>query len=172
VRSDIGQSDVSATVDWDYGQVMEHSNGTLANDRKHQLKIYGSYQLAPEWMLSGNIFIASGTPKTCLGYYGADETNPIGYGSYYHYCGGVASPPGAAGREPWQHIFSLSAEYRPMWAGQKLGFNVMVYNLFNNSVPTSTYAIYGSSTALNTNYDRVTYWSTPRYVRFGVNYDF
>jgi hypothetical protein len=172
VRSDIGQSDVSATVDWDYGKLMENSNGLLSNDRKHQLKIYGSYQLAPEWMLSGNVFIASGTPKTCLGYYGADETNPVGYGSYYHYCGGVASPPGAAGRQPWQHIYSLTAEYRPMWAGQKLGFNVMVYNIFNNSVPTSTYVLYGASTALNTNYDRVTYWSTPRYVRFGVNYDF
>jgi hypothetical protein len=172
VRSDIGQSDVSATVDWDFGQLMEHSNGLLSNDRKHQLKIYGSYQLAPEWMLSGNVFIASGTPKTCLGYYGADETNPVGYGSYYHYCGGVASPPGAAGRQPWQHIYSLTAEYRPMWAGQKLGFNVMVYNIFNNSVPTSTYVLYGASTALNTNYDRVTYWSTPRYVRFGINYDF
>lgn len=172
VRSDIGQSDVSATVDWDYGQVMENSNGTLSNDRKHQLKLYGSYQIAPEWMISGNVFIASGTPKSCLGYYGADQTNPIGYGSYYHYCAGVASPPGAAGRQPWQHIYSLSAEYRPMWAGQKLGFNVMVYNLLNESVPTSTYAIYGSSTALNTNYDRVLYWSTPRYVRFGVNYDF
>ena len=172
VRSDIGQDDVSATVDWDFGKLMEYSNGLLSNDRKHQLKIYGSYQLTPEWMLSGNIFIASGTPKTCLGYYGADETNPVGYGSYYHYCGGEASPPGAAGRQPWQHIISLSAEYRPMWADQKLGFNVMVYNLLNESVPTATYVLYGKSTAVDTNYDRVTYWSTPRYVRFGITYDF
>ncbi|WP_306851254.1 TonB-dependent receptor [Luteibacter jiangsuensis] len=172
VRSDIGQTDVSATVDWDFGKLMENSNGLLSNDRKHQLKIYGSWQAAPEWMLSANIALLSGTPKTCLGYYGADESNPVGYGSYYHYCGGVASAPGDAGRQPWQHIVSLSAEYRPMWAGQKLGFNVMVYNALNESVATATYVRYGSSTAVNTNYDRVTYWSTPRYVRFGINYDF
>ncbi len=172
VRSDIGQSDVSATVDWDFGKVMENSNGLLSNDRKHQLKIYGSWQVAPEWMLSGNIALLSGTPKTCLGYYGADESNPVGYGSYYHYCGGVASAPGAAGRQPWQHIVSLSAEYRPVWADKKLGFNVMVYNLLNESVATSTYALYGNSKALNTNYDRINYFSTPRYVRFGINYDF
>ncbi|SDG03517.1 TonB-dependent receptor plug domain-containing protein [Dyella sp. 333MFSha] len=172
VRSDIGQTDVSATVDWDFGKLMENSNGLLSNDRTHQLKIYGSWQAAPEWMLSGNIALMSGTPKTCIGYYGADESNPVGYGSYYHYCGGVASAPGDAGRQPWQHIISVSAEYRPMWADQKLGFNVMVYNLLNESVPTSTYAIYGSSKALNTNYDRINYFSTPRYVRFGINYDF
>jgi hypothetical protein len=172
VRSDIGQTDVSATVDWDFGKLMENSNGLLSNDRKHQLKIYGSWQAAKEWMLSANIALMSGTPKTCLGYYGADESNPVGYGSYYHYCGGAASPPGAAGRQPWQHIVSLSAEYRPMWANQKLGFNVMVYNALGESVPTATYVLYGSSTALNTNYDKVTYFSQPRYIRFGINYDF
>jgi outer membrane receptor for ferrienterochelin and colicin len=172
VRSDIGQTDVSATVDWDFGKLMENSNGLLSNDRKHQLKIYGSWQAAPEWMLSANIALMSGTPKTCLGYYGADESNPVGYGSYYHYCDGVPSAPGDAGRQPWQHIVSLSAEYRPKWADQKLGFNVMVYNALNESVATATYVLHGSSTSVNTNYDRVTYWSTPRYVRFGINYDF
>jgi hypothetical protein len=25
---------------------------------------------------------------------------------------------------------------------------------------------------LNVNYERVNYWSTPRYVRFGITYDF
>jgi len=172
VRSDIGQQDVSATVDWDFGKVMEYANGYLANDHKHQFKAYGAYQLTQEWMLSGNLALISGAPKTCLGYYGADQTNPIGYGSYYHYCGGQPSRPGDAGRLPWQHVFSLSAEYRPIWGEKKLAFNVMVYNVFNESVPTSTYARYGSSTALNVNYERVNYWSTPRYVRFGITYDF
>jgi hypothetical protein len=59
-----------------------------------------------------------------------------------------------------------------MWAAQKLGFNVMVYNILNESVATATYAIHGSSTAPNTNYERVLYWSTPRYLRFGISYDF
>ena len=172
VRSDIGQTDVSATVDWDFGKLMEYANGYLSNDHKHQFKAYGSYQIAPEWMISGNLSLISGAPKVCLGYYGVDQTNPIGYGSYYHYCGGEPSRPGDAGRLPWQHVLSLQAEYRPEWADKKLGFNVMVYNVFNESVPTSTYARYGSSTALNVNYERVQYWSTPRYIRFGVNYDF
>jgi len=69
-------------------------------------------------------------------------------------------------------VLSLSAEYRPLWADKKLGFNVMVYNVFNESVSTSTYALYGRTAAPNVNYERVQFWSTPRYVRFGVSYDF
>ncbi|RDS84338.1 TonB-dependent receptor [Dyella psychrodurans] len=172
VRSDIGQTDVSATVDWDFGKVMEYANGYLSNDHKHQFKAYGSYQIAPEWMISANLALISGGPRVCLGYYGAGQTNPIGYGSYYHYCGGKPSRPGDAGRLPWQHVLSVAAEYRPEWAAKRLGFNVMVYNLFNESVATAAYALYGTTAAPNTNYGRVTYWSTPRYVRFGLTYDY
>ena len=73
VRTDIGQTDVSATVDWDYAKVMDYADGALANDRRHQIKAYGSYQIASEWMLSGNLAILSGGPRTCLGYYGVDQ---------------------------------------------------------------------------------------------------
>ncbi|WP_346948588.1 TonB-dependent receptor [Dyella sp.] len=167
VRSDIGQTDVSATVDWDYAQVMDYANGSLSNDRRHQIKAYGSYQIAPEWMVSGNVAILSGTPQTCLGYYGADETNPgLGYGPYYHFCNGKPWSPGTK-RNPWTYLLSLSAEYRPEWADKKLGFNVMVYNVLNKQTTTQVYAISTSSSYL-----RPISSQTPRYVRFGVTYDF
>src|SRR5699024_7428459 len=67
LRSDIGQTDVSATEDWDYGSLMQYANGELANSRRHQLKAYGAWQMTPEWMLSGNVLIQSGTPRSCLG---------------------------------------------------------------------------------------------------------
>ena len=167
VRTDIGQSDVSATVDWDYSYVMDYANGNLANDRRHQLKAYGSYQLAPEWMLSGNVAIASGAPRTCLGYYGADGSNPgLGYGPYYHFCNGVGSPPGTT-HNPWTYLLSLGAEYRPLWADKKLAFNVLVYNVLDQQRTTQTYAISAS-----TSYLRPYTAQTPRYVRFGVSYDY
>ena len=167
VRSDIGQTDVSATVDWDYAQVMDYANGALANDIRHQIKAFGSYQIAPEWMLSANLAILSGTPKTCLGFYGADQTNPgLGYGSYYHFCDGKPSPPGLQ-RNPWTYNLSLGAEYRPDWADKKLGFSVMVYNVFDSQKTTQTYAISSSASYL-----RPISSQTPRYVRFGVTYDY
>ena len=167
VRTDIGQTDVSATVDWDYAQVMDYANGALANDRRHQIKAYGSYQIAPEWMVSGNLAILSGSPKTCLGRYGAAQTNPgLGYGPYYHFCNGQPFSPGDK-RNPWTYNLSLSAEYRPEWAGKKLGLNVSVFNVFDSQKVTQTYAISAS-----TSYLRPYSMPTPRSVRFGASYDF
>ncbi|MFC5436715.1 carboxypeptidase regulatory-like domain-containing protein [Rhodanobacter umsongensis] len=169
VRSDIGQADVSATVDWDYAQVMDYANGALANDRRHQIKAYGSYQIAPEWMVSGNLAIASGSPVTCLSLYGTAQTNPgLAYnGGYYHFCdGGKPFPPGTR-RNPWTYRLDLSAEYRPEWAGNKLAFNAMVYNVFNKQTTTQLYP-----RQLSSSYLRPFSSMTPRYVRFGVSYDF
>jgi hypothetical protein len=175
VRSDIGQTDVSATVDWDYSQVMDYANGDLANDRRHQIKAYGSYQIAPEWMLSGNVQIMSGSPRTCLGFYGPDQSNPgLNYGDFYHWCAGEPSSPGAS-HNPWSYLLSLGAEYRPEWADKKLGFNVLVYNVFNNQATLQTYAFYGTSIGSNSGepeYLRPLSAQTPRYVRFGITYDF
>ena len=106
-------------------------------------------------------------PRTCLGYYGADQTNPgLGYGPYYHFCDGVPSSPGDS-RNPWTYNLSLSAEYRPEWADKHLAFNVMVYNVFDSQKTTQVYPISTSAS-----YKRPYSSQTPRYVRFGVSYDF
>lgn len=169
VRTDIGQTDVSATVDWDYAAVMDYANGDLANSRRHQIKAYGSYKLAPEWMVSGNVFIASGAPRTCLARYGGPNgTNPgLGYGPYYHFCrDGAPYSPGKQ-HEPWTYQVNLGAEYRPMWAEQKLAFNVNVLNVFDNQVITQRYP-----RSDNVNWLRPYGSQTARSVRFGITYDF
>ncbi|MGF6711228.1 outer membrane receptor for ferrienterochelin and colicin [Luteibacter sp. W1I16] len=172
VRSDIGQQDVSATVDWDYPQFMDYASGELSNSRKHVIKAYGSYQLADEWMLSGNVTVASGAPKSCLGLYGADESDPTGYGSYYHYCYGEPSAPGKVGHNPWTWLVDLSAEYRPTWADKKLAFNVTVFNVLNTRERLATYPQAGGIGAVDPNYRTTLYQTTPRYARFGISYDF
>jgi outer membrane receptor protein involved in Fe transport len=123
-------------------------------------------------MLSGNLLVMSGMPKTCLGYYGPGESNPgLGYGSYYHFCSGQPYSPGKQ-HQPWTYNLSLSAEYRPEWADKKLAFNVMVYNVFDKQTITQTYAVHGSAAKINPSYGRPYSSMTPRYVRFGVSYDF
>ncbi|MBT2118506.1 carboxypeptidase regulatory-like domain-containing protein [Dyella sp. LX-66] len=172
VRSDIGQTDVSATVDWDYTQVMDYANGALSNDRTHQLKAYGYYQVAPEWLVSGNVAILSGAPKSCLGLYGADQTNPgLGYGSFYHFCGGVPVVPGYK-RQPWTYLLSLGAQYRPEWGRQRLGFSVQIYNVLNKQAITQTNGRYGSSTSVRPTYNLPLSTQSPRYVQFGITYDY
>ena len=123
-----------------------------------------------------NLLIASGTPKSCLGYFGPDQTNPsLGYGSYYHWCAGEVSRPGDAGHNPWTYIVTGSVEYRPEWADKKLAFNVTVFNLLNQRERTQTYPLLGSTLAAagpNTRYGVPLYQTTPRYARFGISYDF
>jgi TonB-dependent Receptor Plug Domain len=172
VRSDLGQADVAATVDWDFGQFESYANGYLPNDRKHVLKGFAAYQLTPEWLLAGTLNIASGAPKSCLGFFGPDQTNPTGYGSYYHWCDGKPSPPGAAGRNPWTHALNLNVEYRPEFAGRKLALNLDVFNVFNEQNVTQTYAIYQQAGAVATSYGRPYSMTAPFSVRFGVSYDF
>jgi hypothetical protein len=171
VKSDIGQSDIAATQDWDYPSLMQFANGVMHNDHTHQFKVYGGYQITPEWNVSGSLSLVSGAPYDCLSYYGPAGTGggPDGAyaGPYYHWCNGKPSPSGAAGRLPWQKILSANLEYRPDFADHKLAFNVDIFNLLNSQEPTYIYEY-----NFNTNYKRVRGYTTPRYVRFGVTYDF
>jgi hypothetical protein len=166
VRTDIGQADVAATEDWDGPSLETYAGGNLANDRRHQFKAFGGYQFTPEWNVSGNIAIVSGTPRSCIGLYGAAQTAPLYAGNNYHFCGGVPSSPGDAGRTPWQHIFSVNLEYRPTFADHKLALSAYVFNLFNEQKTTQYQASYDSTYGLPISLE------SPRYVRFGATYDF
>ncbi|HET6631786.1 MAG TPA: TonB-dependent receptor [Rhodanobacteraceae bacterium] len=179
VRSDIGQTDVSVTEDWDYPALMSSARGYLANMRRHQLKAYGAWQVAPEWLLSGNLLVQSGMPKSCLGWYGPDQVNvggPYGggfYGSDYHWCRGEPSPPGQH-FNPWTFRLDLGIEYRPAFADHKLGFRLDVFNVTDEQeVQQTNPNLYprGAHTISNT-YSLPVSYQTPRYVRFSISYDY
>jgi hypothetical protein len=178
VQSQIGQgsTSVSATQQWDYGQLMEYSNGPQSNSRKHALKAYGTYQFLPEWSVSGVLTLASGTPEQCSGYYGPQESDPLGYSDAYHWCGGMPSPPGASGYTPWLHTLNLALEYRPEWAAKKLGFQLEVRNVTNEQKLTVINPYYGTSAVPNQLYKSAFFgynsaMEAPRTVQFGVTYD-
>ncbi|WP_158882342.1 TonB-dependent receptor [Rhodanobacter sp. L36] len=173
LRSDLLQGGASATEDWDNAVIMENTNGPQNNDHTHQIKLYGYYQFTPEWMASGNIDMQSGNPKICLGSYGPDYSDPVGYGNAYHWCNGLPSPPGSHGRLPWTHRIDLGVTYRPAFAAHKLAFNANVFNVLNeqrpiflqpNSVLTGT--------TPNPQYGTALYREDPRYVRLSVSYDY
>jgi hypothetical protein len=174
VQSNIGQggSSQSITEQWDFGQIMEYASGVQANDQKHQLRAYGAYQITPEWMIGGVLRIASGTPESCLGYYGPGDVNFNGYGNSFHWCGGVPTPPGSTGFTPWTHQLDLQAEYRPLWAGKKLGFQIQIHNVFNEQNVTQITSSYGTAAAPQPTYLLAQGFELPRYVNLGVTYDF
>lgn len=139
VKSEFGQTNISKTQDWDAAEIMRFANGYLANDRRHQFKVRGSYQLAPEWMVSGTFRVQSGTPVSCLGLYnpdgsideGSSEADPIGYGPSYHTCLGEVAEPGKK-RTPWTRQLDLGVTYRPNFADGHLALGLQVFNALND----------------------------------------
>lgn len=180
VKSDIGQKDVSKTQDWDAAALMWYAGGDLANDRRHQIKFYGSYQIAPEWLLAGNIRILSGTPKSCLGYVSINGTNessaagdPVAYGSVYHTCGGKPSRPGDAGRLPWTKVVDLGLTYRPAFANNKLAFTLQGFNIFNEHKPLQVDSTWEDNPYMLSNtYGMGISFTQPRYAVLSVSYDY
>lgn len=177
LKSDIGQTDPAVTQDWDFPELMIGSRGYLPNDRTHQIKAYGYWQMNREWLFGANLQIASGRPKNCIGNppTGYDRQ---GYGSSFFYCDftndGVKNPVlgarGTKGRLPWTYQLNLSARYTPSWADEKLAFTADVFNVFTQQRATSVVETHTSVT--DANYGRVLSYQTPRYVRLGVRYDF
>ncbi|MFC5742493.1 TonB-dependent receptor plug domain-containing protein [Dyella tabacisoli] len=180
VRSDLysesrgtGQTAASTTEDWDNAYVMEYTNGVQNNDHKHQIKLFGYYQIAPEWLVSGNLSVISGAPKACLGYYGASHADPAGYGNTYHYCNGQPSPPGSHGSLPWIHQLDLGVTYRPAFAASRLAFSANVFNLLNEQRVTGIFPNAESSpNKANPLYGTPTSRQLPRYARLSVSYDY
>ncbi|MBD8898246.1 TonB-dependent receptor [Rhodanobacter sp. DHG33] len=167
-----GGKSVALTPQWDHWELMEYSYGPQPNSRTNTLKAYGFYQINPDWRVGGNLYIASGTPKVCLGYYGPGQSDPVDYGSAYHWCGGQPSSPGSLGSMPWIHTLDLNANYSPGWLQHKWNFNLAVFNVFNKQTPIQLVNQYGTTITPNPGYGLVQGMTPPRMVRFYVSYDF
>ena len=172
LRSDVQATAASTSPDWDNSYLMENNNGPTNNDHTHQLKLYGYYQLTPEWLVSANLSFVSGSPKVCLGYYGPDLTDPGKYGGQYHYCDGVASSPGSQGRLPWIRQLDLGTTYRPAFAAGRLSFTASVFNAFNDQRALNRYPYSQTDPGVaDPQYGQAVVRQIPRYVRLGVSYD-
>ncbi|SNT81167.1 TonB-dependent receptor [Stenotrophomonas sp. CC120222-04] len=176
VKSSNGQDDTGTTSDFDFPEIMYGANGYLFNDHRHSIKLFGSYDFTPEWQLGLNIQAQSGSPISCFGggFDGDEGTfgTEYGYGAAFHYCNGELSPQGKSGRTPWTVNVSPSLTYRPNWLSG-LSIQASVLNAFNNIKPVQVYEV-----TENVDYGRVyndygvgKYYTTPRYVRFQVQYD-
>jgi outer membrane receptor protein involved in Fe transport len=173
-----GQGDVAATQTWDYAELMKYANGLLPNDRKHQIKAYGFYDLTPQWTVGGSALIASGRPRSCSG------TNPTtqpgsgapNYQSASHYCFGATgnvntpSPRGTLGRLPWDKNLDLNIVYKPTFL-KGLGLKIDVFNVFDNQVEQKVVERYNTNNARYNLYESVLSYTAPRSVKFTAEYN-
>ncbi|MBT2115855.1 carboxypeptidase regulatory-like domain-containing protein [Dyella sp. LX-66] len=172
--SDIVQADVSTTESWDAPELMENTNGPLANDQTHQLRILGVYQPTPEWRLSTVTRIASGTPISCIG--ARPESaggDPVGYQAAYFWCNGKPAGRGSYGRTPWTYTINLSAAWQPAFLDHKLTLSADVFNLLGKQRITQLNETCEDPSGNTTiNCFRPRSFQDPRYVRLGARYDF
>ncbi len=180
VRSDNGQADVAVTSTWDYPELMQGAYGRLPNDRRHQIKAYGFYEITPEWGIGANLLLASGRPRSCIG----TEPNPSatgspGYTNQTFYCGGatraqnVIIPRGTLGDLPWDKRLDLSLEYKPQVV-KGLSLKMDVFNVTDTQVVTSVSEARNvrGNTRIASTYESPLSYSTPRSVRFTAAYDY
>ncbi|TKR30840.1 TonB-dependent receptor [Luteimonas gilva] len=186
VKSDIGQGDTSTTQDFDYLELMTDTYGYLPNDRRHSLKLFGSYQLTDEWAVGANLLVQSGRPVNCFGVLDLDpgpDYVPHQYGGAFMRCGpttrggsndtSVAVPRGTKGRLPWTNQIDLNVAYTPNWA-EGLTLKMDIFNVLNSRKVTSVNEV---AEVRATGLPSQTYllpltWQQPRQVRFMVQYDF
>ena len=188
VKSTNGQDDTGTTSDFDFAEIMYGADGDLFNDHTHSFKLYGSYKFSPEWEVGFNVLAQSGSPISCLGGGAGSFGTQYGYTGVFHVCddGAVKTGPdradddvvsqvGSYGRTPWDITFSPNVIYRPGWL-KGLSVQASVINLFNRVVATQDYetkfAYSGATYRQYYNFGQPKYFSTPRYVRFQVQYDF
>jgi hypothetical protein len=172
--SDIGQADVSTSQAFDYPEFSVNSQGLLPNDRTHQIKAFGYYQATPEWGIGGNVLLATGRPKNCIGNAPTAAMAYSGYGSAYFFCNGVDSPRGSMGNLPPDIRMDLNVSYKPE-ALKGFGFKLDIFNLFNRQsieVIEERYNTPGGAATVWTRYGAVESYTAPRSMKITASYDY
>ncbi len=184
--SDIGQADVATTQAFDFPEFSVGADGKLPNNRTHQLKAFGFYQLTSEFAVGGNVVYSSGRPRNCIGNAPSPVTAASGdpfvpgvspvtnystYGSAYFFCRGVATPRGSQGTLPAEFTSDLNFVYAPaLVPGLKLKADV--FNVFNRQVTEAIEERLNTRAGgLSSTYGAVQSYSAPRSVKFTVAYD-
>ena len=141
VNSDTNFADAGRTENFDDPFVNLNGYGYLPSDRRHQIKVRGSYALGDHWQIGATLSSSSGGPITGFGVGNPfDGTN---YHSFYvcvENCTSEVpservyrlSPRGGFGRLPWTYEVGASVTYlQQLGEDVNLRVKFSVFNLFD-----------------------------------------
>ena len=178
VNSDLGQDLPNLNIDFDLAAQMEHSRGDLPNDRRHNLKLFGSYLWHLGLQVGGSFWYRSGRPVNGFGMHPTDPwtqawaTGPMN-GPFSFYNDGEPCPRGCGGTIPDTWALDMSARYELRAAGGDWYARLDVFNLFDNQGVVQVEDVAEDEHFLaNPNYLEVRYYQPPRTIRFGVGVSF
>ena len=174
INSDTDFGDTGRTEAFDNPYVNLGANGYLPNDRRHQLKLRGSYGLGEHWDVGMTLNVQSGAPISALG-----EGNPFDDTTFYSfYIFNEATGQyelhkrGSGGRTPWLFDLGANIGYRHSFSVADLRVKLSVYNLLNQERITEVDQDLGSIPDGNPLYKYGTGYQSPRYALLTFNLDF
>lgn len=176
VRSDNGQRDPGWTRAFDEPEIVEDGYGRLPNDRPHNFKIWGSYDITEDLSASFNYNWFSGRPLNHFGYH---EDLPDWAAEYFRK-DGQPVPRGTAGRTSDVQTLNLGLNYFTDILGGQAQLSLTVFNPFAWDTITDVEEIGESGPLIPGDpsandkalWNTPTNWQSPRSVRLSVRYDF
>lgn len=183
VNSDTEFDDAGRTENFDDPWVNLGGYGYLPNDRRHQVKVRGSYGINEHWRLGGTLDLLSGTPITGFG-----VGNPFDGSNYHSYyicvqnCDGPSqdrvythSPRGGEGRTSWTYDVGASVAWLTDIGDRgKLQVKFAIYNLFNQQRTTAVDQELQTtiSDSTNASFGQGIRFQNPRFAQLTVTADF
>ena len=196
VNSTLGQEDAGATQDFDHALFVAGSNGPLPNDRTHQFKIFGNYEVNDEVRLGFNFSAVEGIPLSCNGFIpenllpdppaGAstsdttyDRANFRRYSGSSLFCSDSEGNAeltyrGAEGRSAWIIDLGASLTYSPA-SIDGLSLTARMFNVLNankGSTFNQTGDLARGDSTRNPNFLLPSTYQAPRRMELSVRYDF
>lgn len=168
-RNDNGQSDPNITSLFDLVSLLDNSYGRLPNDRPHQFKFDGSYELPFGLLASASFRAQSGIPINQL------IPHPI-YGNNE----GFGVPRGSLGRTPFTTNVDLGAYY-PIKLGESKQLKLQLdwFNVFNTQRPvkldetfTINSGVDGIDPLQNVSFLTGRIFQSASSLRFGIKFQF
>lgn len=174
VLSDNGQTDAGTTILYDHPGLTDNAHGFLPNHRRHQFKLWGSYQLTDDLLVGGNLAVTSPRLYGCRGVHPTDAA-AAAYGASSWFCQGQPSRRGSEFESDWETRLDMSARYAvPMGEGRgDLVLRADVFNVLGLEAGTD-YDENGDTSAgtPNPNYGAIRRYQAPRSVRIGFDWTF
>ena len=175
VKSDNGQSDTGLTQDFDEPGWTDGSYGFLPNHRGQTYKLFGSYALTEDITVGVNATLQSPRKYGCIGSYPFGDGRASANTITAWYCDGVLTPRGSQFEGEWYKNVDLSMAWNipaSMMPG-RLQFRADIFNVFDFESATD-FVETGELApgAPNPDYQRISRYQTPRYVRLGLSYQF
>jgi hypothetical protein len=175
VRSDNGQDDAGITTNFDQPGLTDFAYGNLPNDRRHTIKVFGTYQMDNGLRLGTNVMWNSGRPLNCFGLHPRDEFAQQ-YGGESFFCGGKGAKRGSLGTTPDILRVDLNVSYATQLGDFDVLFGLDVFNLFDsqNAVELNELKEEGNSYpgAVQPNYGFISSYQQPRTIRLSARFAF